>query len=119
MLRYRTHHKADANVDGLPGDEGAFVACSFWLVSALFQLGRTAEARERMDVLLSLRSDVGILAEEINPASGEHLGNTPQGLSHLALINAALADHGNGVCLPRQRPAVALASGLITTVGTR
>ncbi|MFJ7907016.1 glycoside hydrolase family 15 protein [Kitasatospora sp. NPDC096204] len=91
VLRYRTQQNADANVDGLAGEEGAFFACSFWLVSALALIGRTGEARDRMDALLALRNDVGILAEEYDPAAGRQLGNTPQGLSHLALVNAAVA----------------------------
>ncbi len=74
---------------GMEAEEGAFVACSFWMVEALVHTDQLARAKQRMAEVVSLANDVGLLAEQIDPDSGEFLGNFPQGLSHLALVNAA------------------------------
>jgi GH15 family glucan-1,4-alpha-glucosidase len=90
VLRYQTEHTGD----GLPGDEGAFLACSFWLVDAYAYSGRRREAEALFERLLSLRNDLGLLSEEYEPRSGRLIGNFPQAFSHLALIHSAsvLAD---------------------------
>jgi GH15 family glucan-1,4-alpha-glucosidase len=85
VLRYDT----EAGPDGLPPGEGAFLACSFWLADNYVLLGRHDDARELFERLLSLRNDVGLLAEEYDMQGKRQLGNFPQALSHLALINTA------------------------------
>ena len=86
--------------DGLPGDEGQFLACSFWLVQALAFNGRVGEARELFERLLSLRNDLGLLAEEYDVHNKRQIGNFPQAFSHMTLISAAraitLAERGVG-----------------------
>ncbi|MGP8000156.1 MAG: glycoside hydrolase family 15 protein [Streptosporangiaceae bacterium] len=79
-----------ASPDGLPGSEGAFLACSFWLANALHMIGRDDEAAELFDRLLALRNDVGLLSEEYDPRYHRLVGNTPQAFSHVPLIQTAL-----------------------------
>lgn len=83
-LRYRT----DRTDDGLPAGEGAFLACSFWLVDAYSLLGRRADAERLLDRLLSLTNELGLLAEEYDTRLKRQVGNFPQAFSHLALINS-------------------------------
>ena len=80
--------------DGLKGGEGTFLACSFWMVICLHLVGRTGEARELFEHLLTLPNDVGLLSEEYDPAQKRMLGNFPQALSHLALVHAAFTLSG-------------------------
>lgn len=87
LLRYRTV----SGVDGLSGDEHPFLACSFWLVSALAAAGRRAEAEELMGRLCGLANDVGLLSEEYDVAQARMAGNFPQAFSHLTLVQAALS----------------------------
>jgi GH15 family glucan-1,4-alpha-glucosidase len=86
VLRYRTGAN---NVDGLPGHEGVFLLCSFWLADCLHLIGRTGDARELFERLLGLRNDLGLLAEEYEPRDQRQLGNFPQAFSHIALVNTA------------------------------
>ncbi len=89
ILRYPTSGK-DEGVDGLPGDEGAFLACSFWMADDLAMIGRVDEARKLFEKLLSLRNDLGLLAEEWDPCLKRQVGNFPQAFSHVPLIDTAL-----------------------------
>ena len=85
VLRYRV----DETDDGLVGEEGTFLICSFWLVSAFAAIGEMQRARDLMDSLINVASPLGLYAEELDAASGHHLGNFPQAFSHLALLQAA------------------------------
>jgi len=100
VLRYRPD--ADGGVDGLPGGEGAFLACSFWLADALAGIHRVDDAERLFTRLLGLRNDVGLLSEEYDPVARRQVGNTPQAFTLVGLVNTAL--HLSGV-----RPARAAA----------
>jgi GH15 family glucan-1,4-alpha-glucosidase len=86
VLRY----KVEETDDGLSGEEGSFTICSFWLASALADIGEVERARSLLERLLSFASPLGLYAEELDPLSGRHLGNFPQAFTHLALINAVV-----------------------------
>ena len=86
VLRYRV----EETDDGLEGEEGTFTICSFWLVSALVEIGELERARGLCEKLLSYASPLQLYAEEIDPHTGRHLGNFPQAFTHLALINAVM-----------------------------
>ncbi len=93
VQRYQTDGDS---VDGLPGSEGAFLACTFWLADALHVLGRTEEAKEMFERLLALRNDVGLLSEEYDPVLQRAVGNTPQAFSHVPLVHTARTLSGQG-----------------------
>ena len=96
VLRYRNDE--GLNADGLTGEEGTFVICSFWLVSALAKAGEVERAERLFDQLVGYANDLGLLAEEIDTGNGELLGNFPQAFSHIGLITAASAiDKARGV----------------------
>jgi GH15 family glucan-1,4-alpha-glucosidase len=86
VLRY----KREESDDGLPGKEGAFLACSFWLASARYLQGREEDAHRLFERLLALRNDVGLLAEEYEPRAKRFTGNFPQAFSHVALVTTAM-----------------------------
>jgi GH15 family glucan-1,4-alpha-glucosidase len=85
VLRYKPEHTND----GLAGTEGAFLACSFWLVDAYAYSGRRAEAEALFERLIALRNDLDLLSEEYDPTAGRLIGNFPQAFSHLALVHSA------------------------------
>src|SRR5439155_26993529 len=86
VLRYRLQEE---KIDVLPGGEGVFLPCSFWLADCLHLLGRKKESRELFERLLALRNDLGLLSEEYDPRAKRQLGNFPQAFSHLVLVTAA------------------------------
>ncbi len=90
VMRYPTSQVDGDNVDGLQGEEGAFLACSFWLADDLAMIGRVEEARKLFERLLSLRNDLGLLAEEWDSKLQRQVGNFPQAFSHVPLIDTAL-----------------------------
>ena len=83
-------YRVDQTDDGFDEEEGTFTVCSFWLVSALSEIGEHRRARELCEKLLSYASPLELYAEEIDPKTGRHLGNFPQAYTHLALINAVM-----------------------------
>jgi GH15 family glucan-1,4-alpha-glucosidase len=85
VLRYLS----DQGVDGLPPGEGTFLACTFWLVDNLAMAGQLEEATQIFERLLALRNDVGLLAEQWDPRLGRQVGNFPQALTHVGLVNSA------------------------------
>ena len=99
VLRYDTHTSSD----GLPAGEGAFLACSFWMASNLWLIGRKPEAEALFSRLLALRNDIGLLSEEWDPTARRMLGNFPQALTHLALVHTALVFSGAWNPHPRAR----------------
>jgi GH15 family glucan-1,4-alpha-glucosidase len=97
LLRF----KPEREVDGLSGDEGVFLACSYWLVGVYHMLGRDDDARRLFDRVSATRNDLGLLAEEYEPRLQRQLGNFPQAFSHFALVNAAFMLAEGTVMVPR------------------
>jgi GH15 family glucan-1,4-alpha-glucosidase len=87
LLRF----KPEEEVDGLSGEEGVFLACSFWLAAVYQMMGREEDARGLFNRVVSTANDLGLLAEEYNPKDRRQLGNFPQAFSHFALVNTAFA----------------------------
>jgi alpha,alpha-trehalase len=107
VLRYRVTETDD----GLSGEEGTFTICSFWLVSALAEIGEVERATRLCEKLLRMASDLGLYGEEIDPDTGRHLGNFPQAFTHLALINAVMhVIHGGRHVGPGAQPAPSVPS---------
>ena len=100
VMRYRPEEK---RVDGLPGGEGVFLPCSFWLADCMQLTGRKAEARQLFERLLTLRNDVGLLSEEYDPREKRQLGNFPQAFTHVGLVNTAQALSKKPGAAPEER----------------
>jgi GH15 family glucan-1,4-alpha-glucosidase len=102
VLRYRPNEK---EVDGLPGTEGVFLPCSFWLANCWQLTGRVQEARELFERLLGLRNDLGLLSEEYDPKNKRQLGNFPQAFTHVGLVNTAHAlSEASGAAIDKREP---------------
>ena len=95
VLRYQTSD--DGTVDGLSGREGAFLACSFWLVDCLHMIGRSEDAERHFERLLSVRTPLGLLSEEYDASARRLVGNFPQAFSHVSLVNTAYRLGGHDV----------------------
>jgi GH15 family glucan-1,4-alpha-glucosidase len=117
VYRYRTAE----GVDGLAGEEGTFLLCTFWLAQALAMSGQVDRAREVFDRAATYVTDLGLLAEEVDPASGELLGNVPQAFSHIGLVNAAWAidqaERAASVDVPSPRVQAVTSAGVPGTSG--
>jgi GH15 family glucan-1,4-alpha-glucosidase len=114
VYRYRT----DEGVDGLAGEEGTFLLCTFWLARALAMSGQVERAREVFEHAATYATDLGLLAEELDPGSGELLGNYSQA-SHIGLVNAAWAIHqaerNSAVSVPSPRAQVTAPASAVGT----